>query len=377
MKKGEKNRYITRTNSGELVLSRDDGQKTVLFKNMTGDFDAHTEGDGSVDIFGVSSDSNLVHIRYSGEEVMAYTVLESKSKESRICSVRVYKINGRFHLFYCINHTDRLLVHHVVDRSDYAKEPMVIDRIGEKNLYDIAKDEDNNIYILYSSNDTLLKRKYTYSTKTYSQPETVAEYEIYSLSALCHGGRLYGAFTAADKGRVSVFVCDTEDRNFAEVGVKVHVRTEVSLVPDADGIFVQWVENSMCFGVPCSVSLDKERVKILGRSPGLARPKFIGGEVLVSKAAINLSRQLFCRQEDITVVSKAPQLEPVGQEVDMLSRKYIEVLSRKNDLVDFERELTRIEASLERLVMLVESALERTSVSIDTENNIVEEDKEE
>ena len=112
-KKGDKSRYVTVNSSGCLVCVHEDGSKQELSENMTNEFDVYAEDDGSLDVFGVNTDGNLLHIRSANGNTTVHTVLENRSDKGSISSVRVFKIYGRYHLFYCINHLERLLVHHI------------------------------------------------------------------------------------------------------------------------------------------------------------------------------------------------------------------------------------------------------------------------
>ena len=372
LKKGDKSSYVSVTNTGELILNYDDEHKVILKNNMTNDFDVFSEGNEKIDIFGVDDQSNLVHVIADGENVNSEIVLESRSTESRLSNVRVIKINGRFHLFYCVSHTQRLLVHHII--GEQPLEPKAIAVIGKSMAYDAVKDEDNNIHFVYSSDDNALcSQKYIYNSKTYGPKEKIAQYDAHSVSVLYFKDKLYCAFTAPDKGRISVFLCDANQKKIAEVGVKVHVRTEVAIIPQDNNIVVEWAENSMSFAVPCNENLEKGRVKIQGRTHGIARIRAQGAETIAQKASLSLSRKLFCDEHKIIRTPKKSEFEPQGQEVDLLSRKYMEVLSRKNNFVDFEKEFMRIEAALERLVMLVERAVNESCTKesrADTENTI-------
>lgn len=356
-KKGDKSRYITVNSSGLLICEHEDGIKQELSENMTKEFDVYAEDDGSFDVFGVSADGNLLHIRNADGNTTVHTVLRNKSDKGSISSVRVFKIYGRYHLFYCINHSERLLVHHIAGYGDYTMEPEVVDRIGEELLYDIVCDEDKNMYVIYSGENALLKRKYTYGSKSFSDPYTISDIRVRSVSGVYFNDKLYVAYTTQDKGRYCVFLKDTDSGYQTEIGIKVHSDTKVALIIQNGNLCVEWVENSMCFATVCTADLVKERVKILGRTRGLARLKAVGGDSLVSAVAMNLSAKPYGNIDDMITMHPKPQFEYSGQQVDMLSRKYMEVLSRKNDFVDFGAELTRIESALERLVMLAESVI--------------------
>ncbi len=361
MKKGEKNRYITLNNSKELVLSQPNGQREVLYKDMTDDFDLYAWDNGDLDIFGINSNSALIHIRFSNGALASQTILEPKSDKGRISNVKVHKIGSKYHLFYCINLTDTLLVHQVAEGGDFTAEPKVVARIGDDGIYDTAVDELGNIHILYAEGGTLYNLRYTYNTKSYTNPNRAADCNILSLCAMHFGGKLYCAYVSGDKRENTVALLCVTDGLLREITLRVNSHTQVALVPLEQKICVEWVENSMAFMMLVDENFERGKVRILGRSPGLVRPKSQGGDVIVSKASINLAKQLFCSLDEITKKAPKPQLRPKGQEVDELSRKYIEVLSRRDSFVDFEREFTRIEASLERLVQLVESALGKIS----------------
>ena len=356
-KKGDKSCYITVNSSGLLICEHEDGIKQELSENMTNEFDVYAEDDGSFDVFGVSADGNLLHIRNADGNTTVHTVLQNKSDKGKITSVRVFKIYGRYHLFYCINHSERLLVHHIAGYGDYTMEPEVVDRIDEEFLYDIVCDEDKNMYVIYSGENALLKRKYTYGSKSFSDPYTISDIRVRSVSGVYFNDKLYVAYTTQDKGRYCVFLKDTDSGYQTEIGIKVHSDTKVALIIQNGNLCVEWVENSMCFATVCTADLVKERVKILGRTRGLARLKAVGGDSLVSAVAMNLSAKPYGNIDDMITMHPKPQFEYSGQQVDMLSRKYMEVLSRKNDFVDFGAELTRIESALERLVMLAESVI--------------------
>ena len=80
----------------------------------------------------------------------------------------------------------------------------------------------------------------------------------------------------------------------------------------------------MCFATACTEELIKERVKILGRTKGLARLKAVGADTLVSAVAMNLSSRPYGNVEDMITPHQTPKFEYSGEEVDALSRKYME-----------------------------------------------------
>ncbi len=361
MKNGEKNKHIFVNASGELVLQNDNGIRELIAVGVADDFDMFIDDGGTTDIFAVLQSGGLSHIRLSSGQVNSYPVLENRSSDSRVCCVRVIKINSRFHLFYCLDCSDRLLVHHVIDSGDYSMEPKVIDRIGKRYVYDVLSDADGNIHILYTSCEGQLGiRSYIYSEKSWTAPKRIGDYDARSLALTLCCGRLYAAFTAVDNGHNAVFACDVSDGRCISVSKRVHMRTEVCIFSEENHMCVQWVENGMCFGAELGCGMEAGKVTSIGKSRGMIRPRICRGVLQISKLPGTVSGQLFANAVSaVKYREDSTEMLPKGYEVDRMAQKYIEVLSEKPGFShDFGEDLMRIEASLERLVMLAEKALE-------------------
>ncbi|MBQ8588125.1 MAG: hypothetical protein IJ454_01905 [Clostridia bacterium] len=354
---------------------------------MTNDFDVFIDDGGVIDIFAVLQSGGLSHIRLGLGQVTGSPVLENRSSDSRVCCVRVMKINSRFHLFYCLDCSDRLLVHQVIDGGDYSMEPKVIDRIGKRYVYDVFCDADGNIHILYTTDEGYMAlRSYIYSEKSYTPPKRIADYDARSLAVTLYGGRLYAAFAAVEKGHNAVFACDVSSGRCIAVSRRVHMRTEVCIFPLEECMCVQWVENGMCFGTELRSSMEHSKVMSIGKSRGMLRPVVCRGLLQVSRLPSTTSGQLFANAEGaMKCREESYDMHPKGYEVDAMAQRYMEVLSKGNEFPhDFKEDLMRIEASLERLVMLAEKAMEeyekKTNDDIEcvitahTEYNNVEED---
>lgn len=374
LKNGEKNRNIIYRPSGEIILSCDDSEEICLCRGVTDDFDACTDYGGMIDIFAVNTGGGLYHINYSSKGVLVNTVLESRG-DSKICSVRVLRINSKIHLFYCLDRAERLLVHQAVELGNYTLEPQIVARIGRKYIFAAAKDEGDNIHVIYSSDKNKLEgRTYVYSTKTYTPPEVIADYDARSLSAVCAGDACYIAFTALQKGRNTVFVCDSQSKELAVAGVHVSMRSEAAIYFDGDKLKTEWIENSMCFGADCTTKLVRGRVSAKGRSKGMIKVRLCDSRFEACYMASNVSGLPFVNPLSFAVTeNRQNDFAPKGYEVDRLSQKYIEVLSRKDEPArDFKEDLMMIEASLERLIQLVERALSNSVNNEKEEYNIQE-----
>ncbi len=369
IKKTGKNVHVSVLANNELVLSFDE-KKIILARGVEDDFDVCLGEDGIIDVFAVTKAGNLMHIRYHQDTVTTHSVMAKRSEEKRIRAVRAVALGTRFHLFYCLEGSERLLVHHVAQLGDYATNPIVVDRIGSRCAYDVTVDENYNFHILYVSADShLLYRQFDYSLKAHTLPRDVLHCDIRSLSEVWHKGKLYCAFCGLEKGRFSVYVCDVFDSSAVAVGIRVHMLSKVAILSMEENLLVEWTENSMCFGVECSEDLAPSKVITFGKSGGLFSIKAVGGKTGGERAVCSLSARPF--NEEKLVRWNKPEFgpKPKGYEIDELSKKYLEVLSAKNEFVDFAAEFARIEASLEKLVILAQKALETDTVNKKEEYN--------
>ena len=357
---------IKREKNGDIVLNYSSGIKRCIAHDFSDDFDAVCDTNGAIHFFGVNSSGYLCHICAQGESLHTNAILGSRGNGNKICSVRVLRINSKLHLFYCLCGKERLLVHHVTELGDYGIEPSVIDRIGKKCVYDVAKDSGDNVYIVYTSDDEGLKfSKYTYNRKEHSVPSAVSPYDAVRISALCFDGRLFASFVASDRGRYNVYLADILGGNCVTCAVNVRPDSLISLVNNYDTMCMQWLENQMCFSVDCLPSLDISKVKILGKAGGMIRDGGCNTYTQSQALAVSQSSKPFI---EVKSIPKNP--EP-RYEVEELASRYMDVLSRPHIMEnDFKNDLMMIEASLERLINLIENALEKSVIIPKDEYNI-------
>ncbi len=377
IKKLARNSYVSVLAGNELVLTENE-KRITLARGVEDDFDVCLGEDGSIDVFAVAKTGNLMHIRYHKDTITTYSVMEKRSEEKHIRAVRAVALRGRFHLFYCLEGSERLLVHHIAQFGDYGTKPVVVDRIGSKCIYDVTVDENYNFHIIYVSADyRLLYRRFDYSQKAYTVSREVLQCDIRSLASVWHNDKLYCAFCGTEKGRFSVYVCDVFSSNAVAVGIRVHMLSKVALLSADENLLVEWTENSMCFGVECSEELSPSKVITFGKSGGLFGIKAAGGKTAGDRAVCSPSARPFNEEKLVKWSKSEPNPRPKGYVIDQLSKKYLEVLSAKNEFVDFGAEFARIEASLEKLVILVQKALEIHTADSNEEYNGDEINKEE
>ena len=164
----DKNKTITLNSVDKLVLKKSTTPDEIISENMTDDFDVYVDAKGRINIFGITKEGTFVHTENTNNIWQTHKILERKNKEGKILGVRVLCINGNFHLFYCIDYKERILVHQVVNSGEYTMSPEVIDYVGRRFLYDVCVDDDKNLHIVYvADDDYLMYRAYTYNSKSY------------------------------------------------------------------------------------------------------------------------------------------------------------------------------------------------------------------
>ncbi len=358
--------WVKRDKNGDIVLIDSLGSKRYIAHGFSDDFDAVCNPNGAIHVFGINGSGYLCHICADGERLHTNVILESRGNGNKICSVRVLRINSKLHLFYCLCGKERLLVHHVTELGDYEIKPTVIDRIGKKCVYDVAKDSEDNVYIVYASDDAGLKySKYIYNRKEHSAPATASHYDAVRISALCFGGMLFASFVASDRGRNNIYLADLFGVNCVTCAVNVRPDSLISLMNNEDTMCIQWVENQMCFSVDCMPSLDISKVKILGKSIGMIRNGSCNTYLESQMLAVSQSGKPFVAVR--TILKKS---EP-RYEVEEIASRYMDVLSKPHIMEnDFKYDLMMIEASLEKLIKLIENALEKSVIMPKEEYNI-------
>lgn len=369
---GMKNRYISLKKTGELVLSAEGTADEVISSDISGSFDACVDEDGILSVFAANNKGTLIHVRKINNSWHTNAVLESKSKENKIKNIRVFRINSKFHLFYCVDYTERLLVHHIASDGDYSMQPEVIDGISRRFVYDVSADDDGNLHILYTGDGGLMHRMYKYSAKSYTPVRKVCESTILSISSACRGNTPYVSYVAVERGRRVIGLCDISSGRVRTVASGIQPGSECTVYPDESFLKIQWLENSMAFEAAVNDKFEVSKTVPLGKCSGMYRLKIGSLSNLPDRCPCNLYREPFDIRLKELPVKKQPEFKPKGYEVDELSQRYMEVLRAKADEIrekDFREGMARIEASLSKLVSLAEKILAESNNTAQTEYN--------
>ena len=337
-----------------------------MASGYTEDFDAILCPDGDIHIFAVNTMGSLCHIAVSKEKVYTNVLLETKGDGKKICRIRVVRINSKFHLFYCLVGTERLLIHQIASFNDYSIKPYVIDRIGKKCIYDIAIDDEDNIHTVYTSDNGKIKHVgYIYARKSHAAPTELADYEAGEIRCIVSGGVLYTAFTAPSGGRTNIYVHSLTNGMCTTVTVNVKRSTQLAIIGREDGICIGWTENGMFFTVDAARTLVVSRVNIVGKCMGLTRYGVCNCKDSYCTSGISQSGLPYENFEEW----KEDKPRYKGYEAEKYAQKYKELLMKQKEN-DFKNDLLMIEASLERLINLIENALEKSVITPKEEYNI-------
>ncbi len=364
---------LTHLSGGELMLVTDSG-KIKLAENTEDDFDLCAYPGGKMDIFAASKDGSLMHISYSEGEVNTKVMLKSRSGDSRVCCIKVLNVNSHIHLFYCIRRSENILVHQIFHVGTVS-EPQVIDRVSEKMIYSVCADDEYNLHIIYTDQAGTTKyTKYKNSSKSRISSVVITQTDVRSVSIIANDEGIYGAFTLWESSGASIYVSNVTEGKFLCAVKRVGTHTKTFLVPDDSGFVVKWSENSMCFGVRCTYNMEISGVMIFGKSGDAVKLRCERGIVCADTALCTPSGKI----ADIEKLYQSPRAaipKPKGFEAEEMSRKYLGQFDVSTKGEQLMGEFARLEASLEKIAVLLEKSLSLYTQAKSRENNYEEESK--
>ena len=112
----DKNWFLNLDSLKNLILTQGTLKK-LLAKNVNS-FDALCTTSHNADVFLSTDRGSLVWISCNEENISSRTLMASKNEKKKICGVKAVKIQGRFHLFYCLDSEMRCLVHQIVSGEE-------------------------------------------------------------------------------------------------------------------------------------------------------------------------------------------------------------------------------------------------------------------
>lgn len=367
---------------GRLVMKKDDLKDQILCDEKVISFDGVCREDETIYIFFSSDGGSLYKLEMRKDESILKPLMMSKDNKSKILEMKVFLVNGTFHLFYCFESSQKYLTHQIISQ-DRVYEPKAIDIIGESTLYDIEADDDFNIHIVYMSSESDLKyTQYINSQKVYTKAKTVLSGDIKRICITSGGQRIFGAYVENSRGVCSINLVSILDSKVRKTSIPAYKETEISLNSRGENLVLNTVDKGVCYEAVSDFDFNLSKTLPVGRSSGVGAVRSIGFDVPVRSYPLSLKNEPLKDYGSFakTLSLKDGLLKPKGSEAEEFYQKYKDVFEKKAEELkneDFSESLARIEASLKKLVETVESALKMMTNCENKEYNIEKAQKEE
>jgi len=345
--------------SSKLVLKRKDQREVVLLNDAVTSFDVICLKDGLMDIFLTTEGGSLFNLTHDKSGTSAKPVMLGKDSKNKICSVRALYINGRYHLFYCLDTKSRYLIHHIFSH-DETFEPQVVDTVGKRFVYDIATDDDMNIHIVYASEGGVLKyKKYINSQKVFTDGEKICSCDPRFLRVCLCSDRLFAAYTEYGSGGCNVYFLSAFDYNVKKAVFSVGNNTTLSLNTRGEELFLHLADNGVCYEIKSDLSLNISRGISIGKTYGICGIRFAEYPGKIFSYPVDRDNEPLSGYRDFlpvsTVLKDMPK--PKGCEAEEYAQKHKDFFNEKIQELekeDFSRSMANIEASLAKLVEITE-----------------------
>ena len=366
-----KDKVISVNSLNELLYSVKGEKTDIIYKNVSADFDVIAEESGAISILAVTLSGSLVFFKFLNGEWKKYTVLDSRSGGKKINAVKMLKINGRIHAFYCISYDGRMmLIHHIFEGTDFSREPQVVDYIGLRCAYSVCTDDSWNIHIMYSDENASLKYTvFSNSQKRYSASAVISEEEVRSINCVFSDNTVFAAYLSREH-EYNVINCVRADNGEKHtVGFGVDSLSEPCIFTDGFKIYVQWCERGNSF--ECSAGFDFRFSKpvSIGQNAGILRVRCLKNESLAginkcagNKRGVLASAEGICRK---FTYEKEPNFEAKGAQIEKFAQENKDFFDEKYINAVFERQIYELEqrvAELEKFVYGLKNA-DRKDVS--------------
>ena len=366
--KNVKDKVFSINSLSELTVTSSGGREEVICKNSSVDFDVLAEEGDIISVLLVSLNGSLVYLRYVLGEWKKYILLDSRSGGKKINSIKLIKLNGRIHAFYCIEYEDRMmLVHHISEDDVFSREPVVIDYISAKCSYDICIDESMNIHILYADEDYKIKHTvFVNSRKNYSKSEINLEDEIRSINCAYFCGSVYAVYLSRERDYNVINCLKTENNEKHTIGFGVDALSEPCIFAADDEMYVEWREKGYAFECVSDASFKFSKPTSLGRSEKTVKIRCHENEAVsyIDKCALNMQLKPFTSCQNILknlFDKKKPEFKVKGADVE-------EYASKRFVQGEIDLKIKNIEGQISMLLNSVDNLYKRFDESLKKEN---------
>lgn len=349
---------IFSVNSNELTVVTHGGKPEILCKNVSSDFDVVAENGGAVSVMIVSLNGSLIYLRYVLGEWKKYTVLDSRGGGKRINGVKLVKLNGRIHAFYCIEYERRMmLVHHISEGNEFVREPYVIDYISLRCSYDVCVDDSMNIHIVYADEDSHIKYvTFSNSQKNYLSSEVGCDDEIRSVNCVFCGGFLYAAYLSRERDYNVINCIKIAEGEKHTVGFGVDALSEPCIFSSGGEICIEWCEKGYAFECSADKNFRFSKPFSLGRSDGILKIRSFENEAVsvIDKCAGNMSKKPFSSAKAVfekTLVKEKRKFEIKGSEAERYAKSCLAEDEVESDALEIR--IAAVEEQMKSLVKTV------------------------
>lgn len=351
--------HICTNSAGQPIIKKEGQRDFVLCDEEVTSMDGGFNG-GVMDLFAVTSGGSLVYIRYGRGIRKIREIMASRNSTGRIKKVRAICIQGKYHIFYCLDGTERYLAHQVMSDGIFC-EPEVIASPGRQFIYDATADENSNIHLVYYSEDGSIDyARYIYSQKKWTASEKVLKCNPAYVSLCIFRDRLFMAYTALSAVSSTVYVATLPEGHTKKAVVSAGRSGRIAFNSSPDSLVLHLAENGMCYEITCDSFLNVSKPAPVGKCLGICRIADSAGMAMCypvtreSEPFENYSNILhYCR-----IIDTIPK--PKGRDAEEFALKYKEEFDTKfKELYDENifGSLARIENSLKSLMLKADAII--------------------
>lgn len=168
LRDGHNNNWIFYNDDNKnLCFEKNGGESEILQENCSGEFDICFDDVGNIHAIFQLENGELGYIQYDFQNWKRFCVLKSKHGKKCFSNIRIFCINRRIEVFYCLFHNYKYyVVHHRIDVTSPTK-PIALDYCCE-NKFSVCCDKEANVHIIYKSEtDEIIHKTFNTSSQSF------------------------------------------------------------------------------------------------------------------------------------------------------------------------------------------------------------------
>lgn len=363
---GGERRQLYTDSENRLIYNRAENLKPVM-ENVSGGFDGIFDDKGNLFIAAATADGGIECLICSEAGERCFTLVSGKNGVGRISCIRLFCINGRFSLWYCLEYDSRvLLVNQFFDGSGQTEAPFAVDTLSRKKCFSVCCDNDYNTHVFYKDKDGKSRYlTYRWNIKKFEarSSELFDIEDAVSISSISDGRDIHIVFVAKRSDYYGVYYkkIGSDSEAVLDFGVGAGCRASVSAA--GDKVCVCWSDGSEsceCISRDCGKSFEKAR-KINPLKGG--KNILCGYRSSKNSLCLHTNRciysegtgKLLHEKEIISDTEKSfTKDNDMGKEIGDYSKKNMSELKVR---IDLAARLDSIETQLMKIVCILEEVL--------------------